>query len=194
MDINKKIENYFKNNNTITTSEFVKLGFSRTLLGIYVKNNLMIKVKHGVYSLNDVIDDMYILSINNNIIFSHESAAFLNGISDRTPFIHTITLKSSIRPSKNLKEETKYYYIKDELYEIGLIEIKTNFGNIVKCYNKERVICDILRSKNRIDDESFITILKNYSMCKDKNLILLNEYSILFNVSNKLKIYMGVLL
>lgn len=36
-------------------------------------------------------------------------------------------------------------------------------GNIVHCYDTERTICDILRSRNRIDEETVISAVKNYA-------------------------------
>jgi len=49
---------------------------------------------HGIYILPDSIhDDMYTLMLRSkHIIFSRESALFLNRLSERTPFMHSITL------------------------------------------------------------------------------------------------------
>ena len=55
-NINPEILNVLaKNNNMITTSQVVSLGFSRTLLLKYVDAGLLNRVRHGVYILPDSI-------------------------------------------------------------------------------------------------------------------------------------------
>ena len=95
MTINQKIMSEILNNhNQITTRQVSELGISRQTLSMYVKENLLVRTRRGTYILPDSIhDDMYTLSLRSeNIVFSHESALFLNGLSDRTPFCHYITL------------------------------------------------------------------------------------------------------
>ena len=86
------------------------------------------------------------------------------------------------------------YYIKPELYPVGLIERKNTQGNIVRCYNAERTLCDLLRSRNRLDEELVISAIKNYVSWEHKNLTLLAEYAPKFGVDKILKTYIEVLL
>lgn len=185
-----------KNNNVITTSQVLKLGFSKTLLLKYVKAGLLEKSGHGIYTLPDsVVDDMYLLMLHSSkIIFSHESALFLNGLSERTPFKHTVTIPSDSALPKSIKEECICFYIKPELYSLGMIEKKTTFGNIVRCYNKERTVCDLLRNRNRSDEETVIAAIKNYAASIDRDLNVLASYAEHLRVSKELKKYMEVLL
>jgi len=75
-----------------------------------------------------------------------------------------------------------------------MIEKKTTFGNNVRCYNMERTICDFLRSRNRCDEETLISAVKNYAVSKDKNLSVLSEYAKRLRVEKSLKHYLEVLL
>ena len=68
------------------------------------------------------------------------------------------------------------------------------FGNEVRCYNAERTICDIIRSRNWLDEETIISAIKKYEELREKNLKLLAEYAKVFSVEKILKIYMEVLL
>ena len=82
MKINQVIMNEIKqNNNMITTAQVVALGFSRALLSKYVKAGLLERGRHGVYILPDSVhDDMYTMMLRSDkIIFSHDTALFLNG-------------------------------------------------------------------------------------------------------------------
>lgn len=71
---------------------------------------------------------------------------------------------------------------------------KTTLGNEVRCYNAERTICDLLRSRNRLDEEIVISAIKNYAASPDKNLNLLALYAPQFGIDKILKRYMEVLL
>jgi predicted transcriptional regulator of viral defense system len=185
-----------RNNNMITTARVTELGFSRALLTCYVKNGLLERSRHGVYTLpNMVHDDMYTLMLRSKrLVFSHDTALFLNGLSDRTPFIHTVTIPSNSVLPNSLKGECNCYYIKPELHEVGLTTKKTTLGNEVRCYNPERTICDILRSRSRLDEETVISAIKNYAAFDGKNLNLLSVYAQQFKVSRELKKYLEVLL
>ena len=185
-----------KNNNMITTAQVVALGFSRALLSKYVKEGLLERGRQGVYILPDSVhDDMYTLTLRTDkIIFSHDSALFLNGLSERTPFEHTVTIPSNSVLSAVLMEECNCYYVKPELYELGIVIKKTTFGNEVRCYNAERTICDLIRSRSRMDEETVISAIKNYATYKDKDLNRLAAYAEKFRVSKILKHYMEVLL
>jgi len=185
-----------KNNNVITTSQVLQLGFSKTLLTNYVHAGLLERCGHGVYTLpGGLIDDMYGLMLRSSkIIFSHDSALFLNGQSERTPFRHTVTIPSDSVLPTSIKKACTCFYIKPELHALGMVFIKTTFGNTVRSYNMERTICDLLRSRTRCDEETIISALKNYVASKNKNLNLLAEYAKSLRVDKKLKQYMEVLL
>lgn len=197
MYMNPKIYNELKlHNNMITTAQVVALGFSKSLLTKYLKGNLLERSRHGVYILSDTVeDDMYTLSLSSpQIIFSHDTALFLNGLSDRTPFCHSVTIPSNKTVPPSIKDECNFYYIKPDLHQLGVIEKKTTLGNIVRCYNAERTICDILRSRNRLDEETVISSIKNYVASAAKDLSLLAMYAEQFRVGKILKNYMEVLL
>lgn len=185
-----------QNNNTITTSEVMKLGFSRAVLSKYVKEGLLERSRQGVYILPDSVhDDMYTMMLRSEkIIFSHETALFLNGLSERTPFEHSVTVPSNVVLSDVLREECNCYYIKPELFELGMVRKKTTFGNEVRCYDAERTICDLLRSRNRMDEETVISAIKNYAVFGNKDLNRLAVYAEKLRVAKILKQYMEVLL
>ena len=197
MAINDKIlELLKKHNGIVSASDVVSLGFSRNLLSVYVRNGLLTRVKQGYYSLTDTIeDDMYTLSLGcKNIVFSHESALFLNGISERTPFVHTVTIPNNTSLAAKVRDKCKCHYVNPDIYELGIITRKTVFGNEVRCYNAERTICDLIKAKNKIDIETLTAGIKNYVASKDKNIAQLGTYAAKLNVLKEIQMYMGVLL
>ena len=194
--INPIIMDALSKNNIVTTSQVIALGFSRQTLNRYVKEGLLEKVRHGVYILPDTVhDDMYTLMLRSeSIVFSHESALFLHGLSDRTPFIHTISIPSNKALPGSIRDECICFYVKPEWHKIGMTEKPTTFGHLVRCYDVERTICDCLRNRNRCDEETVVSALKNYAAYDKKDLNRLSSYAEVFRVDAELRKYMEVLL
>ena len=180
----------------IDTKTAVEHGISKAMLYKLCKNEKIHRIVKGQYILPEEMEDE-LLSISkrsDQIIFSHETALFLHGISDRTPFEHTVTAPSDCVPSAAIKTECKVYYIKSELFELGKITLPTPAGNMVPVYDLERTICDIIRSRNKLGTETFLAALKMYAASPKKNLNKLNTYAKQLRVANVLRQYLEVLL
>jgi F0F1-type ATP synthase beta subunit len=84
--------------------------------------------------------------------------------------------------------------LKEELYEIGITEMKTLYGNKVKVYDLERTICDIIRNKKKIEIALFTDAMKRFVKRKDRNSIKLHKYAKMFNIEDELRKYLELLL
>lgn len=180
----------------IDTKTAAEHGISKAMLYKLCKNEKIHRIVKGQYILPDELQDE-LLSISKRseqLIFSHETALFLHGISDRTPFEHTITVPSDRTPSAAIKAECKVYYIKPELFELGKSSLPTPAGNMVPVYDLERTICDVIRSRNKLGTETFLAALKMYAASPKKNLNRLNTYATQLRIANVLRQYLEVLL
>ena len=81
-------------------------------------------------------------------------------------------------------------YRKD-IYKLGLIETKTPSGNIVKAYDIERCICDIINAKGRMDFEQVKKVIKKYLERPDRDIVKLQEYAKKMNINNKVMRMVG---
>ena len=180
----------------IETKIAAERGISKAMLQKLCKDNRLHRVVQGQYILpNDMQDELLAISNRSErIVFSHETALFLHGISDRTPFEHTITVPSDYTPSASIKSECKVYYIKPELFELGKTTLKTPAGNDAPAYDLERTICDVIRSRNKLGTETFLAALKLYATSPKKDLNKLNSYAKQMRVANVLRQYLEVLL
>ena len=180
----------------IETRKAAEHGISKAMLYKLCKEEKLYRIMKGQYILPDDMQDE-LLSISKrsrNIIFSHETALFLHGISDRTPFEHTVTAPSDCIPSAAIKSECKVYYIKPELFELGKTNLKTPAGNEVPAYDLERTICDVIRGRNKLGTETFLAALKLYAACPKKDRNKLHAYATKMRVANVLRQYLEVLL
>ena len=185
-----------KHGGIIETKIAAQHGISKAMLYKLCKDEKIYRIVKGQYILPDDMQDE-LLAISNRserIIFSHETALYLHGISDRTPFAHTVTAPSDCIPSAAIKSECKVYYIKSELFELGKTTLRTPAGNDVPAYDLERTICDVVRSRNKLGTETFLAALKLYAAHPKKNFNRLNTYAKQMRVDKVLRRYLEVLL
>ncbi len=181
---------------TVQTFEVVEAGISKPAFYAYVKEKGLEQVSHGIYVSPDAwTDDMHLLHLRcRQAVYSHETALFFHDLTDREPLHFTITVKTGYNPSKLQRDRIQVYTVKKELHEVGLTAAKTSFGNEVPVYDMERTICDLIRSRSRIEIQTLQNALKQYVQRKDKNLRVLMEYAALFHVEKILRGYLEVLL
>lgn len=185
-----------KNNGVITTAEVTEAGISRGSLKHLVDTGVIERAARGVYQLADVWDDeMYHLQVRyKKGIFSGETALYLHDLTDRTPMRFQMTFPNSYNLTNVKSENVKCNRVIKELYELGVVEIKTPTGNLVRAYNMERSLCDILRRQSDTDIQIVSDAFKRYMKRNDKNVPLLSEYAKKLRVEAKLRSYMEVLL
>ena len=186
----------YSNNGTVTSSQVTHAGIHRQFLSILVKKGLLEHSGRGIYVLPTVFDDeMYNLQIRfKRGIFSHETALFLLGLSDRTPIKYSMTFPLKYNTTTVDSSKVKYYRFKDDFYKLGIISIPSPNGNMVKTYNSERTLCDILRTTGKTDIQIVTDAFKIYTRMGKKDIPLLSEYAKLFRVDKKLRSYLEVLL
>ncbi len=180
----------------LQTQSVVKAGIAKTVFYQYIADNELEQFARGVYASKETWKDaLYLIHLRSpQAIFSHETALFLLGLTDREPLSYSVTLKTGYNPSKLKADGIKVYTIKSELYGIGVISSKTPFGHIVNTYDMERTLCDVLRSRNKIEITTMQDALKQYVRRSDKNLRKLVKYANTFHVDAILKKYLEVLL
>ena len=70
--------------------------------------------------------------------------------------------------------------------------MKTNLGNVVRTYDIERTICDVIKNKEKMDIQVFTYALKEYVKRNDKDLVKLITYSKILKIEAKQLIKMEV--
>lgn len=192
-----KITKLIQNHEYLTPKIAERNGISKYKFYEYVRENGLEQVYRGIYSTeSDWIDELYVLHQRcPNAVFSHDEAFYYHGLTDREPFIHTLTIYSGYNAHRLIADGScKVYTVKRELLDVGKIMVKDNCGNMIPMYNLERTICDLIRSRSNIEIQDFTAVLKTYVSRTDKDLNLLMKYAKQFRVDNVLRRYMEVLL
>ena len=180
----------------LLTKNAIEAGISKHALYNFIRDNGFEKAAHGVYASPETWEDEnYILSLRcPQGVLSHDEALYYHGLTDREPLQKTITIYTGYGTSRMVADGIKVFTVKKELLDIGKEIVKTSYGHDIPLYNRERTICDLIRSRNRFAIQDFQTALKTYIMGKNKNLNRLMEYAKLFHVDKKIREYMEVLL
>ena len=180
----------------LLTKNAIEAGISKHALYNFIRDNGFEKAAHGVYASPETWEDgNYILSLRcPQGVLSHDEALYYHGLTDREPLQKTITIYTGYGTSRMVADGIKVFTVKKELLDIGKEIVKTSYGHDIPLYNRERTICDLIRSRNRFEIQDFQAALKTYIMGKNKNLNRLMEYAKLFHVDKKIREYMEVLL
>jgi len=88
----------------------------------------------------------------------------------------------------------RVFFVKSDLHLLGSITVKSPHGNDIKTFNLERTICDILRSRSRIDIQIVNEAMKRYAAHPERNIDLLYRYAQEFGIQNIVRRYMEILL
>lgn len=184
-----------ENKGLITTSQVELAGVPRKYLSLMTQTGKLERLSQGIYLSPDAFEDrLYRLQLRcSSGIYSHETALFLHGLSDRDPIISMITVPSGYNANHLTHESVKLFYIKRELHGLGQSIMITAFGRPVRCYDRERTLCDMIRSRSNMDPALLNAAFKNYIRSKDKNIPLLLSYSEKLSIQKQMR-YLEVLL
>lgn len=169
---------------TILSADLDRNEIPRVYLRMMIAEGQLEKVGYGIYvSVDSVEDEMYSMQTKYpRLIYSHETALYLHGLSDRTPFEYSASVPSGYKVVGTVADRFKIYYVKKELHEQGVETVKSAHGNPIRTYILERTICDLIRSRSRIDVQILNDALKRFVKLKSA------DYSILMDQAKKLKV------
>ena len=184
-----------QNNGIITAKMATEAGILNGSIKYLVDNGKLERVARGVFVLPDAWEDEFVTwqSKYKRGIYSLDTALFLLDLTDRTPGKFNMTFPSKYNVSNPKKDGIICNSLKFDIYNEGIIELKTPMGNMVKAYNAEKTLCDILRIRNRVDIQVVSEAFKRY-VSLPANIPLLSKYAKMLKVEDKLRSYIEVLL
>ncbi len=183
------------NNGYLFTSEVQEASISRTYLADFIKENNYEKVAKGIYVSEDVWpDELFILQkCYPAIVYSGETALYLHAMIDREYSEIYVTVPTGFSGSRLRNKGIVIHSEKEDQYKLGITEVLTQFGNTVRCYDKERCICDAVKNKGKIEIQNFQAAMRNYMKDKDKDLSHLALYAQLIGNREEVMKYVEVM-
>lgn len=146
-----------------------------------IQHGYIEKVRTGYYQWIDPEDFSEVGTVKRlfpDAIFCMDTALLYYGYSDRTPLEwHLAVSKDSGKSRFKIDyPHVKAYYLEPTLLEMGLTTGEKD-GHSIRIYDRDRVICDCLRYRNKMDREMFNKAIRAYVTDPQKNISRLMDYA-----------------
>lgn len=149
-----------------------------------VKNGELFKLDNGLYS--DVKNVSYIEVIEKKYpkyVIYGESAFYFHNLTDYVPKKITLATTQNDKIRGELVKQAK---LTDKLFGLGITKIKIN-NVMVNIYDKERMLLELVRSKNTMGYDMYKEIISNYRrIVGDIDIEKLEKYLSYFSHGDKL--------
>ena len=185
-----------ENGGIITTNEVEKLGIERRILSRLVEKKIIVRENHGLYVLEGELGDEY-YSLTYNIpkaTFSHLTALYFHGLSDRVPLTYDITISKEYRGRLEHNPKVNLYKVNKEILNLGRIKIKSPQGQEIFVYDIERCLCDLIKDRENIDFEQMKKAFVSYYRIDKNNTFKLYKYASKMGIEKEVNEFMEALL
>lgn len=190
----KKIENYLKESGGIITTSYCR---EHNIPTIYInrllKEGKINRIARGVYITKwGNYDDLFLIQHQyKKVIFSYEIALYLLGQTDKIPWNIDISVYNGYKFNKK-DNKLNIHYVKKSIYNLGVIKKTTMFGNEVRLYSYERILCDFIANKKEMDIEVYVNLIRSYSEYKEKDIHSLYKIAKQMGIERKVREIMEV--
>lgn len=197
MDVEERLINLAKSNNGVITNDMLSnINLHRSHLKYWTDKGLFERSARGVYILPEMWDDeMFNFQVRyKRGIYALETALFLHDLTDRTPNDYEMFFPNTYNVMAPKADFIHAFNASGSYYTLGQMQIYTMHGNLITCYDKEKTLCDILRTRYRIERYVQLDAFKRYIASENRNLTKLIQYSDELKVSKQVHSILEVLL
>lgn len=183
-----QINEYVKTSGGIVTSKYCREHNIPTIyLNRLVEEGFLFNAKRGIYLTKDGdYDEFYFFQLRYpKAIYSYNTALYFIDRTDKLSHTIDITVYNGYKFNEKMKN-VDVHYVDKRIYDIGIVEVETAYGNKVKAYSLERVLCDFLVHKNEIDSEDYLKLVQSYIYDKSKDVSSFYDLIIKMGVANKI--------
>lgn len=180
------------------SSQLKGAGFSAGLISYVSEAGHIDRISRGIYCTPDVFEDDFLVigARWRKCIFSHNSALYLNGLSDRLPSAQSVTVPRGYNPVRLIEDfpGIQIHWVRPDVYELGATNIMTPSGNRVRCYKPERSIADLIRQRklSGVDAQLVRDAIGGYFNSREKDLHELARMCEVLGVRRELQVYLEV--
>ena len=185
-----------KSNGFVRTSQIETARIGRSFIKKYVESGLLERVRKGIFvPLNADIDEFALLQVQcSSLVFSYGTALYVWGLTDIIPHRFDISVPQGENISRLLRDNQKIkaHYVMKSFYDLGITETQSPQGAVIRLYDKERCLCDLIKDRNRIEKQLYVHAIKDYFKCLP-DVRKLIKYGKVFGIEEKIRTYMEVL-
>ncbi len=185
-----------QNGGFVTASAAEACGIQNRELGAAVDRGELVKVVRGLYCTPETWEDEYVAAQYRFArgVFSHDTALYLLGLSDSAPESLPMSFPRGYNPTNARSAGIVAKSSPNGLQELGCLEVVPLYGNVVRSYNAERTLCDMMRGTASPDLQLLSPAFRKYLASSERNLVKLRSYAEQLGVVPKVRVYLEVLL
>ena len=183
-------------NGYVSALQATVAGIPRRKLTEAVDKGELVQVGRGLYALPETWVDPYFVAQHrfSRGVFSDDTALFLHGMTDRAPFSLTMTFPRTYNATSARESGILCRSCADEVLKLGVLELTTQHGNVVRAYDLERTLCDLFRGQRMVDSQVVTPAMQAYARSSKRDVAKLVEYARKLRVERKIRNYLEVLL
>ena len=180
----------------VTAAQVTAAGITRRKLAEVVRSGEVVQLTRGLYALPDVWEDpLYIAQYRfSRGVFSDDTALNLHEMTDHTPASLTMTFPRNYNTAAVKDAGIICRTCANEVLDLGLTQVKTIYGNMVRVYDLERTLCDLMRGKSVLDMQLLVPAMQSYTRSKNRDLVKLMNYARKLGVERKIRAHLEILL
>jgi len=187
IDILKKNKGYLSSRELITNS-------MRYQLKKMIDKGLVVRIKRGVYCLEDELSKRQIIDIERIVpgsVLCLYSAWSFYQLTLNISNAYYLAIEKSRKITIPNYPHVKLVFLKKEYYELGIEETEIE-GIKVKIYDIEKSVCDAVKYRNKIGMEITTEIIRNYLAMKTRNIDKLVKYAKRMRIFTTIKMYIEI--
>lgn len=183
-------------NGYVSALQATVAGIPRRKLTEAVDKGELVQVGRGLYALPETWVDPYFVAQHrfSRGVFSDDTALFLHGMTDRAPFSLTMTFPRTYNATSARESGILCRSCADKVLKLGVLELTTQHGNVVRAYDLERTLCDLFRGQRMVDSQVVTPAMQAYARSSKRDVAKLVEYARKLRVERKIRNYLEVLL
>lgn len=161
-----------------------------------MKEHQFDKAAQGIYCSGGTwLDELFVIQKSNPVvIFDRETALYLHGLTDREYSKIHVSVPKKYNAFRLKKRGLVIHSYSENLYQMGIIEVESNYGNLLRIYDKERCICDMVAERSDVEVQTFQTAMKEYMRSSEKNMNLLLMYAERLGLRDEIMKYIEVMI
>ena len=184
------------NNYVMTTAELLEAKLYYADIKQLLDEGFIERVRRGYYHWVEDEGESEIVIINRlfpDAVLCMETALFYYQYSDRNPSEWSFAIDKNV---SKLRTNIDYPFIRAYRVERQLLTLGETVGiidtHMVRIYDRDRTICDVLRNMNKMDKEIFSKAIQGYVADPKKSIPNLMKYAQVLRVQKKVNEWIGV--
>ena len=148
-----------------------------------IQENRLYRIERGIYATTPHVSELAIIQKKYpKAIFTLDSAFYYHGLTTDIPDLYHIATpaKSARLRDKRIRQ----VFVNDSIFTLGQVE-QVHEGTPIRIYNKERMLIELLRYKNKLPYDYYKEILRHYRAIIDQlDIEQVQEYAAIFPKSD----------